>query len=116
MSPGSDIPTASSLGIPSFILAKKDEIERACAKARVSRLWVFGSVLREDFDGRKSDLDFTVEFEDPDAPGISDRYFTLVEQLEGIFQRPVDLVTLRSIKNPVFAGRVKSSSQPLYAA
>jgi predicted nucleotidyltransferase len=61
-------------------------------------------------------LDFLVEFENPEAPGISDRYFALADGLEKIFQRPVDLVTRQSIKNRIFRETVNSTSQPLYAA
>jgi predicted nucleotidyltransferase len=116
MNPGYDDPSAPMPDIPAFILAKKYEVERICAETRVAKMWVFGSALREDFDPGKSDLDFVVEFDESDAPGISDRYFTLVEHLEKIFQRPVDLVTSRSIKNRVFAESVKSSIRPIYAA
>ncbi len=41
---------------------------------------------------------------------------TLAEGLELIFQRPVDLITRQSIKNPVFRNAVDSTSQSLYAA
>jgi predicted nucleotidyltransferase len=69
-------------------------------------LCLFGSALREDFNPDKSDLDFLVVFDSPDAPGISDRYFSLAEGLERIFHRPVDLVTKQSIKNRIFLDRV----------
>lgn len=102
--------------IPEFVLEKMDDIERICVETNVAKIGLFGSALREDFDPKKSDLDFVVEFHAPDAPGISDRYFALAEKLEIIFGRPVDLVTARSIKNPVFSASVASSLRPLYAA
>jgi predicted nucleotidyltransferase len=40
----------------------------------------------------------------------------LVEGLEIILQRPVDLVTRQAMKNPVFRQTVDSTSQSLYAA
>jgi|688.fasta_scaffold231455_2 predicted nucleotidyltransferase len=102
--------------IPAFVIEKMDDIERICIETSVSKIGLFGSALREDFDLHKSDLDFVVEFHAPDAPGISDRYFALAEKLEMIFGRPVDLVTARSIKNPAFSASVASSLRPLYAA
>ncbi len=102
--------------IPGFVLDQMDEIRRVCAETNVAKIGLFGSALRRDFDPAKSDLDFVVEFLDPDAPGISDRYFKLAESLESIFGRRVDLVTARSIKNPVFSASVSSSLRPLYAA
>lgn len=102
--------------IPSFILEKMDEIKESCAETNVAKIGLFGSVLRADFDPENSDLDFVVEFLDPDAPGISDRYLKLAESLEMIFARRVDLVTARSIKNPVFSASVSATLCPLYAA
>jgi uncharacterized protein len=58
---------------------------------KVSGLEIFGSATREDFDLEKSDLDFLVEFQDPDRPGIADRFMCLAEGLEQIFSRKVDL-------------------------
>jgi len=108
--------TASALGIPPFIDEQRQAIDRICTETRVSRMWLFGSAGSDDFHQRCSDLDFIVEFEEPDAPGISDRYFALVEHLEKTFKRPVDLITSRSIKNPEFARSVNASRRPLYAA
>lgn len=108
--------TAPCPGIPAFILEKMVEIERICAETGVAKMWLFGSALRVDFDPLKSDLDILVEFSAPDAPGISERYFTLAENLEQVFRRPVDLITSRSIKNPIFAEHVRSSVRPIYAA
>jgi len=108
--------TTSATGIPPFIHEEKEAIDRICAETRVSRMWLFGSVVSDDFDQRRSDLDFIVEFDDPDAPGIADRYFALVEHLEKTFNRPVDLITSRSIRNPEFARSVNASRRPLYVA
>lgn len=102
--------------IPSFILDQQEAVHLLCRELSISELCVFGSAIRADFDPQKSDLDFLVGFENPEAPGISDRYFALAEGLEQIFQRPVDLVTRQSIKNSIFRETVNSTSQPLYAA
>jgi predicted nucleotidyltransferase len=102
--------------IPEFVLKKMDDIMRLCHQTKVARIGLFGSALRKDFDPEKSDLDFVVEFFEPDAPGISDRYLTLAESLETIFEKRVDLITARSIRNPVFSAEVYTSLCPLYAA
>jgi predicted nucleotidyltransferase len=78
-------------------------------------LEIFGSATREDFDPGRSDLDFLVEFQDPDRPGIADRFMGLAEGLEQIFKRKVDLVTKRSLKNPIFIGSITRSKQVIYA-
>ena len=101
---------------PEFVLIKMDDIMRICHQTNVARIGLFGSALREDFDPEKSDLDFVVEFLEPDAPGISERYLTLAESLETVFGKRVDLITARSIRNPVFSAEVNTSLCPLYAA
>ena len=47
-------------------------------------------------------MDFLVEFADSHVLGAFDRYFGLKEDLEQLFQRPVDLVEVKAIKNPYF--------------
>jgi predicted nucleotidyltransferase len=51
------------------------------------------------------------------SPGDhADAYFELKEGLERMFKRPVDLVTLGSIRNPFFSEQVFASRQLVYAA
>lgn len=72
-----------------------EQIAAFCRRHRIRRLALFGSVLREDF-GPESDVDVLVEFEEGYTPGLS--FFTLDEELEEIFGRPVDVVTFRSVE------------------
>jgi predicted nucleotidyltransferase len=92
------------------------ELSRLCARLSVRELRVFGSAVTDRFDPSRSDVDVLVEFFDPEAPGIADRFMALAEGLECIFQRPVDLVTKQAMKNPVFRQTVEKTSKPLYAA
>jgi predicted nucleotidyltransferase len=68
------------------------------------------------FNPLHSDIDVVVDFYDPQAPGIADRYMALAIGLEEIFQRPVDVVTKQAMKNPVFRRIVENTSELLYAA
>ena len=43
-------------------------------------------------------------------------YFGLLEGLEALFRRPVDLVMLRAIQNPYFLKAVNQTRVVLYAA
>ena len=96
--------------------AKRNEIAALCRRRRVRRLEVFGSAARGTFDAQTSDLDFLVEF-DPLQPGErADAYFGLLEDLQEMFQRPVDLVMERAISNPYFRRAVEQTRQVLYAA
>ena len=95
---------------------KREQIAELCRRHRVRRLALFGSAARQDFDPERSDLDFLVEFE-PLAPGTYARtYFDLLEALQQLFGRPVDLVIESAIKNPYFRQSVEQSQTLLYAA
>ena len=77
---------------------------------------MFGSAVGDRFDGAESDLDFLVEFL-PLQPGEhADAYFGLLEDLERLFERPVDLVMSRAIRNRYFKESIERSRVPLYAA
>ncbi len=95
---------------------KREELAELCRRHRVRRLALFGSAVGEDFDPERSDLDFLVEFE-PLPPGsYADTYFGLLEALQQLFGRPVDLVDDSAIKNPYFRESVERSQALLYAA
>lgn len=91
------------------------EIPQLCRRYGVSRLELFGSATSDAFDPQRSDLDFLVEF-DADPSGLFDRYFGLKESLEALYGRPVDLVTIGSMRNPYFVEAVNRSRQLVYAA
>jgi predicted nucleotidyltransferase len=94
----------------------REELERLCRRFQVRRLAVFGSAVRADFDPLSSDLDFIVEFEDPLTCGYADRYFELATELESLLGRRVDLLTERSVVNPIFRRQIKADEIELYAA
>ncbi len=105
---------------------KLDQLRMIAARYGVRRLDLIGSAARPDFDPRHSDLDFVVEFApnrldhpDPTHPQddhLADRYFGLLHALEDLFQRPVDLISYRAIRNPFFKQVVDQTRQTLYAA
>jgi hypothetical protein len=95
---------------------KSEEIAALCRQYRVRRLEVFGSATHNHFDPQTSDLDFLVDFH-PLGPGeCADAYFGLLEGLQSLFQRPVDLVMTRAIRNPYFLRAIERSRKVLYAA
>jgi predicted nucleotidyltransferase len=96
--------------------ANRNEITALCRQRHVHRLEVFGSATSGAFDPQTSDLDFLVEF-DPLGPGErAEAYFGLLEDLQGLFQRPVDLVMLRAISNPYFRRAIEQTREVLYGA
>jgi predicted nucleotidyltransferase len=92
------------------------ELERLCRIYRVHRLELFGSAATGGYRPGESDLDFLVEFE-PLPPGAyADAYFDLLDSLETLVGRPVDLVVASAIKNPYFRQAVEQTKILLYAA
>jgi predicted nucleotidyltransferase len=95
---------------------KREQIAELCRRHRVRRLALFGSAVREDFDPERSDLDFLVEFE-PLAPGTyAHTYFDLLEALQRLFGRPVDLVEAGAVRNPYIRQEIETWQETLYAA
>jgi predicted nucleotidyltransferase len=93
-----------------------DELAELCNEYGVRRLEVFGSAFRGDFDLGESDIDFLVEFSDEHRLSPFERYFGLKESLERLFQRPVDLVEERAIRNPYFREAIERDRMLVYAA
>ncbi len=96
-----------------LIKNKISEIAQLCQSCRVERLWIFGSANTPDFND-KSDFDFLVSFEEMDVVDYAENYFLLVENLEKILKRNVDLVTVNSLSNPYFIKAVEESKSLIY--
>ena len=79
------------------------------------KLEVFGSILRNDFDPHRSDVDVLVEFE-PRVANSFANFLDLKEALEGLFGRPVDMVELRAVRNRRLRRYIEQSKSPVYAA
>ncbi len=92
-----------------------DEIGRLCRRFGVASLAAFGSALTGDFDPVRSDLDVLVEFRD-DVDALYDAYFGLLEALEDLAGRPVDLVMASAVKNPYVAQSIAETRRDLYVA
>ena len=96
---------------------KREELNQLCSTYHVQRLELFGSASTgRQFEKHDSDLDFLVEFL-PLQPGeYFDTYFGLLEAMQNLFQRHVDLVMTRAIRNPYFLKSINRSRKVLYAA
>jgi uncharacterized protein len=99
----------------SLIEEKRPELERVCRRHRVQRIELFGSAARPEFDPAHSDLDFLVTFQELERDQYADTYFGLLEDLQALFQRPVDLVVASAIQNPYFRQAVESTRTLVYA-
>ncbi len=92
------------------------ELEALCRRFSVRSLEVFGSAATDRERPGESDLDFLVEFHAPPSGGYAEAYFGLLESLEALFGRPVDLVVASAIRNPFFLQSVDRTRTLLYAA
>ena len=95
---------------------EKQEIEKIhelCKQNRVKSLFAFGSVTREDFSP-SSDIDLVVDFDENDPYKYTDLYFTLKAKLEETFQRQVDLLEERAIRNRFFREQLEKTKVKLY--
>jgi predicted nucleotidyltransferase len=93
----------------------REAIVRLCRLHGVNRLEVFGSILRDDFDAGKSDVDILVEF-DPTVACSFSNYLSLKESLERLLQRSVDLLELRAVRNRRLRRYIEQSKRPIYDA
>jgi len=93
------------------IAIDREKIAEFCRARGIRKLSLFGSVLRDDFDPARSDVDVLAEFN----PGVLKRagfqYFGYGEELSAIIGRKVDFC---SRLHPLILGRVQDELFPVY--
>ena len=99
-----------------MITEHERELAEICRRFHVAQLDVFGSATTDDFDPRRSDLDFLVAFGDVPGGERFDAFFGLQQALEELFGRSVDLVEAGAPRNPYFIRRLNESRRIVYAA
>ena len=82
------MPAARELAIP----IPHERIAEFCRKWGIRKLSFFGSVVRDDFDPARSDVDVLVELR-PDTKARGLAFIGAEIELSEIFGRKVDLVT-----------------------
>ena len=108
---------ARRLGFAERILGpRRGELAALCRRYRVRRLELFGSAAAGVDRPGESDLDLLVEFETLPPGSYADTYFGLMEALERLFGRPVDLVVASAVRNPYFRASIERTKTLLYAA
>ncbi len=96
------------------IAVPKKEISTFCQRWKVVELALFGSVLRADFTP-ESDVDVLVTF----APGAEISLFDMAQmqiELQGVFNRPVDIIEKDALRNPYRKREILGTAQVIYAA
>jgi len=96
-----------------FIAQKSNNILELCKKYKVKTLYAFGSVLTDKFND-KSDIDLIVDFKRMPLKVYSDNYYEFKFSLEDMFNRPVDLLEYKAIKNPYFLENINKHKKLIY--
>jgi uncharacterized protein len=89
----------------------RQRIAEFCNARGIRRLSLFGSVLRKDFDPKRSDVDVLAEFEPGALRGVGFRYFRYAEELGAILGRRVDFC---SRLNKYIEAAVRREALPIY--
>jgi predicted nucleotidyltransferase len=88
-----------------------EKIAAFCRARGIRRLSLFGSVLRDDFDPDRSDVDVLAEFNPGALKGVGFRYMRYGDEFSKILGRKVDFC---SRLNPFIQQRVKQEAVPIY--
>lgn len=99
-----------------LIEENRKNIVALCEIHNVKHLFLFGSALTTKFK-ENSDLDFAVVFNDNLSPiEYGESFFNLLESLENLLNKQIDLISYRAIKNPIFKEELDKTKYSLYAA
>jgi predicted nucleotidyltransferase len=92
----------------------KEKIEEFCLRWKIAEFSLFGSVLRDDFD-IESDIDILVSLSEDADLDLYD-WITMIEELEKIFEREVDLVEKSTLRNPFRRHAILTNREIIYAS
>jgi uncharacterized protein len=92
----------------------KNILNDLCQQNKVRTLYVFGSVLTDNFN-ENSDIDLIVDIESDDPLNYADYYFNLKFALQDLLKRPIDLLENKAIKNPFLRQNIDNSKRLVYA-
>ena len=99
-----------------YIQDRLNEIAILCKLHHVSSIALFGSAANETMN-EYSDIDLLVEFsENLHVLEYADNYFSLLENHEALLGKRVDLVSRKSLTNPILLQEIDRSKVALYAA
>ena len=96
----------------------KEAIADFCDRWKIDELYLFGSILRDDFRSDSSDVDAMVKFSPDSEVGLFE-FVGMKHELEEIFSRKVDLMTRASIEqsdNWIWRKEILGTARLLYVA
>lgn len=98
------------------IQIQSDSLRSLCLDYDVQRLELFGSAATSSKLHDIGDLDFLVEFQPKAFEAYADNYFGLLEDLQQLFGKPVDLVVGSAVRNPYFLQSIDRTKTLVYEA
>ncbi|MBN1969727.1 MAG: nucleotidyltransferase domain-containing protein [Candidatus Delongbacteria bacterium] len=91
-----------------------DELIEIAKNFKIKELYLFGSVLREEFS-ENSDIDILIVFHENSNYSLFE-FLDLKEKLELCLNRKVDLIEKDGITNPYRRKEILSTSRRIYVA
>lgn len=91
------------------------QIKALCKTHFVKELYVFGSAVTNNFN-ETSDVDFLVEFKETAFTNYATNYFDMIEALERITLRRVDLLTTGMVKNELFKKNININKEVVFVS
>lgn len=92
----------------------KDKIYLLCKQNNVKSLYVFGSVITDQFTD-ESDVDLIVDIDANDPIEYSDYYFNLKFGIVDLINRSVDLLEQRADLKPYIRQNIDKTKELFYA-
>lgn len=89
------------------------QIIELCRLHKVKTLSVFGSILTDRFT-EQSDVDMLVDFESNEIDDYVTNYFSLKDALSSLFDRDVDLLEEKGLKNKFFIKNLNRTKCLIY--
>ncbi len=96
------------------IFISEKEIEEFSKKWGIQELSLFGSILREDFSP-ESDIDILISFNPKSNINLFD-LVTIQNELQNLFDRKIDIIEKKAIKNPFRKDEILNNHRVIYAA
>ncbi len=87
-----------------------EAIQKFCQKHHIVKMWLFGSILRDDFNP-ESDIDVLVTFDPAHIPGWE--IVSMQDELAEILGKPVDFAMPTSLQDSV-RQPIMTSAQVIY--
>lgn len=98
-----------------FFTPYMDRITALCKAHKVASLYAFGSTVKGNMDAQ-SDVDLLLDLPLEDPYEFVEHYEALEDGFMHLFNRPVDLVSKRTIRNPYRLQLIEQHQLKLYGA